>query len=378
MPSERWFVRRGDKESGPFQPSVIRQLAASGKLLPTDFLRKGSSGAWVPASKVQGLFASAPSDIAPPPPLPNGWSGDRAAPSPRKMAGLAKASLVLGLLSMILSCLTSIPGIICGLLALWQIRRSKTAAATPLTGNGLAIAGIMLGVVTTVLNALVLAALLLPAVQAARDSARRSSCSNNLKLIGVGLHIHADSNSRGGDNFFPTDICDAKGTPLLSWRVRILPHLEETTLHRRFHLDEPWNSPHNMQLLKEMPAFYGCPSRPDEQAPGMTSYIAVKGTGCFLDPDGRPRGFRDFEDGTSKSIAIVEVPPSMAVEWTRPDPPLGDAGAFLGAAGASHAGGSFGALFADGHVEFLGGTKIDGDVFRALLTISGGEFIPEY
>ena len=109
----------------------------------------------------------------------------------------------------------------------------------------------------------------------------------------------------------------------------------------------------------------------------MTSYIAMKGAGLFLDPSGKARGFRDFNDGTSKSIAIVEAPPSLAIEWTRPDPPLGDLAAFLDAVSTCHGGGLFGVGFADGHVEFLR-SDIRTEVFESLMTISGGETIPDY
>ena len=289
-----------------------------------------------------------------------------------KNSGLATTSLILGILSIFLSCLTGIPALVCGLLGLRQIRQSEQAGRSRLSGRGLATAGIALSIGFMVSHLVVIPALLLPAVQAAREAARRSSCSNNLKCLLLGMHNYVDTN-----DFLPTDIRDADGTPLLSWRVAILPYLEEGQLYKKFRLTEPWDSPHNIQLLGEMPGYFSCPSHAEENTAGMTSYIAVNGVGFFLDPNGKPRSFRDISDGTSKSIAIVEVPPSLEQEWTKPDPQMGEVN-LLDATSNCHSGGLFGVGFVDGHVEFLQAGEFDRSLFRSLLTIGGGEPIPEY
>ena len=91
----------------------------------------------------------------------------------------------------------------------------------------------------------VLIALLLPAVQAAREAARRSQCVNNLKQIGLAMHnYHAQQNKFPG-----AAITNKQGKPLLSWRVAILPLLDQQGLYEKFKLDEPWDSPHNRALL---------------------------------------------------------------------------------------------------------------------------------
>src|SRR5438477_2970944 len=103
----------------------------------------------------------------------------------------------------------------------------------------------------------VLIALLLPAVQSAREAARRAQCVHNLKQIGLAMH-----NYRSANDAFPMPaITDKNGKPLLSWRVAILPFIEQGELYNKFHTDEPWDSPHNKALLKEMPPTYLCPSR---------------------------------------------------------------------------------------------------------------------
>ncbi len=100
-------------------------------------------------------------------------------------------------------------------------------------------------------------ALLLPAVQAAREAARRAQCVNNLKQIGLALHNYHDTT-----NGFPAAAITSKdGKPLLSWRVAILPYIEQQELYNQFHLNEPWDSPHNKTLIARMPVAYNCPSR---------------------------------------------------------------------------------------------------------------------
>lgn len=288
-----------------------------------------------------------------------------------KTSGLATASLVLGILSVVFSWLTGIPGLVCGLIGLRQIRQSAHGGATRLSGHGFATTGMVLSVVFMVLHQMLLCLL------SAGEHAKVSACANHLKWIMFGVHVYADAHRHANDNLFPTDIYDNDGTPLLSWRVALLPYLEEVELYRKFRLAEPWDSPHNIQLLGEMPAFFRCPAQRDRRSAGMTSYIAVKGDGLFLDPGGKPRVFSDFADGTSRSVAIVEVPPSMEIEWTKPDPPMRDVDGFLEATSNCHGGSRFHAAFADGHVEKLDRGEFNRHTFRKLLTINGGARIRE-
>ena len=57
----------------------------------------------------------------------------------------------------------------------------------------------------------------------------------------------------------PHAIYGKDGKPLLSWRVLILPYIEEQALYEQFHLDEPWDSPHNEPLLRQIPRCYRSP-----------------------------------------------------------------------------------------------------------------------
>ena len=164
--------------------------------------------------------------------------------------------------------------------------------------------------------------LLLPAVQAARQSARRMSSMNNLKQIALALHNFHDTH-RG---FPPRYSTDGNGKPLLSWRVYLLPYLEQGPLFEQFKLDEPWDSEHNKKLIAMMPPVYASPSTPLE--PGKTTYLTIAAKdGILQGPNNgengktypRTTGFRDVLDGTSNTVMFVEGNASSAVTWTKPD-----------------------------------------------------------
>ncbi len=214
----------------------------------------------------------------------------------------------------------------------------------------------------------VLAALMLPAVSASREAARRAQCVNNMKQMGLAFH-----NYHSATNMLPAPaITDKDGKPLLSWRVAILPYCEQQALYNKFKLDEPWDSPNNKPLIQEMPNVYLCPSRKNPEA-GTTTYQVFVGEGALFDAPGAGTGFQTVTDGTSNTIAVVES--TDAVTWTKPDDLKFDAKAqpSLFGAGSPHPGG-FNALFTDGSVRFIKQT-IKLEVWKALLTRNGGEVI---
>ncbi len=71
----------------------------------------------------------------------------------------------------------------------------------------------------------------------------------------------------------PAATFDKEGTPLLSWRVLLLPYLERGELYNQFHLDEAWDSPHNRPLADKMPRVFQCPS--GELSQGLTIYEVI-------------------------------------------------------------------------------------------------------
>src|SRR4029077_10950256 len=141
---------------------------------------------------------------------------------------------------------------------------------------------------------------------------RRAQCMNNLKQIGLAMHNFHDSNNA----FPPAAITDKQGRPLLSWRVAILPYVEQSSLYNSFHLDEPWDSPHNITLVNQMPRVYLCPSEGNPK-PGKTTYQVVVGPQTLFPAEGRRIRITDVMDGTSNTFMVGEA--SQAVTWPAPD-----------------------------------------------------------
>lgn len=212
----------------------------------------------------------------------------------------------------------------------------------------------------------ILVGLLLPAVQAAREAARRMSASNNLKQIGLALHNHHAVYKE-----LPAPaIKSADGKPLLSWRVKILPFIEQQALYEKFRLDEPWDSPHNIKLLDEMPSVFVDPSLP--RMKGKTVFRALVGDDRVFKPEGKSQ-FRSILDGLSNTIMVVEADASQAIEWTKPDAMEIDLDNPIDQMGHIHMGG-FHVLMGDGAVVFIT-HAIELNLFKALMTSDGGEAI---
>jgi hypothetical protein len=199
----------------------------------------------------------------------------------------------------------------------------------------------------------------------ARRAAEPNSTLSKMRQIGLAMHNHLSMHRE-----FPARaIFDKDGKTLLSWRVQILPLVEEGELFKQFHLDEPWDSEHNKALIAKMPAVYAKPGRPLD---GKTPYLAPVGKGlAFEGTKGLP--IRDFTDGTSNTILLVEANDDHAVEWTKPDDLEVDlAKPFAGLGDAEPNG--FVALFADGSVRMIS-KSIKATVLKALFTRAGGEVI---
>jgi type II secretory pathway pseudopilin PulG len=216
----------------------------------------------------------------------------------------------------------------------------------------------------------------LPAVQAARQAAGRSQSMNNLKQIGLALHIYHDAHRA-----FPAAFnVDGQGRPLLSWRVHILPYIDQEELYKQFRLDEPWDSPHNRQLVARMPATYRAPGSRSE--PGTTVYLGISGSsGVFAPP--KPNagnetfplgiGLAEILDGTANTIAAVEASDARAVVWTKPEDYEPDPDDPLNGLVGLRPGG-FTALLCDGSVRFMNADS-GREAAKKMYTKAGGEAV---
>lgn len=163
-----------------------------------------------------------------------------------------------------------------------------------------------------------------------------------------------------------------EGQPLLSWRVHILPFLEEvqsSKLYEEFHLDEPWNSPHNRQLIARMPEVFQCLGFKRED--GKTNYLAVVGKDCAFDGSSEGMDIGNIKDGTGNTILLVETDADRAVEWTKPNDLRADPKNPTAGLGNLRPGGWISA-WADGHVEFVV-NGLDPNLVYALFTCAGKE-----
>lgn len=175
-------------------------------------------------------------------------------------------------------------------------------------------------------------------------------CANIMQCLGRALQNYHAAYGR-----FPPAVTNGPdGTPWHSWRVQILPFLEEDSLFRAYDFGEPWDGPSNSTLCPEAPIFFRCVARSGPASD--TSYVAVTGPGTMW-PDGRGTSLSEIEDEPADTIMIVEVANS-GIHWMEPRDLRIDEMDWLvnGERGNSisseHAVGAF-VVFADGHFERL-------------------------
>jgi len=281
----------------------------------------------------------------------------------------------------------------------------------------------------------VLIALLLPAVQQAREAARRSQCKNNLKQIGLALHNYHDTMNCLPPGWIgvTTGQPSPSGANGFSWGTFILPYVDQAPLFSKMSFGNSMSDAANLDLLKYKLPVYQCPSdpKPDtfqtKDTPSVTlataNYAGVFG---LVEPDnceipyGSPNSarnaqgqcisdgsffhnslirLRDFTDGTSSTLLVGErttwknpADPTEIVygTWSGAVPGGDDAAArVIGHAGhlpnegddaedfgSSHVGGAH-FVMGDGHVQFLS-QNMDAGTFRSLATRSGGEVVGEF
>jgi RNA polymerase sigma factor (sigma-70 family) len=196
------------------------------------------------------------------------------------------------------------------------------------------------------------------------DEARlRSASMNNLKQILLAMHNYHDVN-----NHFPAPaVYSPDGKALLSWRVELLPYLEQLDLYKQFRRDEPWDSPSNRRLLSKMPPVFALPGSAQTD---RTYYQVFVGPGAAFEKH-KGRRISEFADGTSNTLMVAEA--ASPVPWTKPedlaydpDQPLPElGGAFKDVFHVSMADGSAHAIPRD----------VDRHELRKIITCNGGEAV---
>jgi hypothetical protein len=209
---------------------------------------------------------------------------------------------------------------------------------------------------------------LVRAVDRAREAARASQCFC-IKQIGLALLNYHDAYG----SFPPAYVAGANGRPMHSWRVLILPFLEQSALYNSYSMAEPWDGPNNRKLLDQRPSVYACPSRVG--GPTLTSYAAIVGPKTAF-PGPKSTKLDDIRDGTSRTIIIAEAT-NVDIPWTEPRDLDTEAMSWViddpskPGFSSPHDGGPL-VMFADTMLRRLG-TFQPSATLKAMTTIDGGE-----
>lgn len=218
-----------------------------------------------------------------------------------------------------------------------------------------------------------------------REAARNERCENNLRRIYQAFAEYADANG----TYPPAFTTDVEGRKLHSWRVLLLPYLDEETLFAQIRLDEPWNSDWNSQFHSQTPNVFKCASTPEELGDkacrcsfsvvlsdgGKDGENGEGGVETAFRADGTSVAPEDLRDGAANTVLCVER--KSPVCWAAPDVELTAARVLAENEkpvrervdfGSWHGCGA-NALFFDGSTRFLS-EKLDGGVLRLLLGIA--------
>ncbi len=253
-------------------------------------------------------------------------------------------------------------------------------------------------VVITIIGVLI--AMLLPAVQAAREAARRVSCFNNLHQIGLGLHGYHEVHG-----CFPPGCCEPGGK-LIAWSVFLLPYIEQQNIHEQFHFDKSYKAPENSFATHQIISTYLCPStsrfgfgrlggvtvdnletRSDRDGMGCIDYggmygwsvdTMTRGTGVMVYDNSIT--LSDVRDGASHTIIVAEDTgrgwPCNG-EWSNGQNIFDQTGPINVSQNnemwSDHPGGVC-AAFCDGSARFLS-ELLSVDVVKALCTRDGEEVV---
>lgn len=221
----------------------------------------------------------------------------------------------------------------------------------------------------------ILAALLLPAVQQAREAARRTQATNELKIIGLGAHNFHDVHGH-----FPPLSADGSQDPgvtsPISFHTSLLPYIDQQTLYGGIDKSIPWNDPANQMSYSMVVPTFLSPQYEEKTAPNgyaLTHFVPS----VHLIRDGKPISMREVTDGTSNTVLAGQINAAFPA-WGDPDnarDPAAGLGGGPNAFGGKQGGGLI--LMMDGSARFVSQNVAPG-VLQAIATPDGGEVVGDF
>ena len=201
---------------------------------------------------------------------------------------------------------------------------------------------------------------------------------NNLKQIGLAFHAYHDTHNK-----LPEDIKDKDGKPILSWRVAILPFIEQDKLYKQFKLDEPWDSENNKKLSQQAVKVFESPNvkarkgtvKEGEKPFAQTDYLGVSGPGTVFDPTKAKLTFADVTDGLSNTVMVVET--GDPAPWAKPGDLVIDPKKPLPKLTAAGMDGVTNVLLGDGSVRKVDTKKVSEKTLRNAFTRNDGQPLGE-
>ena len=207
---------------------------------------------------------------------------------------------------------------------------------------------------------------------------QQNSAMAGVARIAAALNNYADDFG----TYPPAAIYDRKGKPMHSWRVLLLPYLDEQELYDDYDFDLPWDDLQNLQLQYRMPSAYLHPANAQTGVfNSISSYYLVTGPGTLFPPEG-PLSPKDVGDDAAQTLLVVEGTPNIASNtWTEPidlagPRVVGDLSRMGGGEPGGLSIGGFVAATVDGRGHFVP-ESLTPDVVQALITPDGGERLPD-
>ena len=210
-------------------------------------------------------------------------------------------------------------------------------------------------------------------VYSVREAAYRSQCICPLAQIRHALLNYHDVCG----SLPPAYVPDANGKPMHSWRVLILPFLEERDVYARSDFHEPWNGPNNRRLADKIRSeLFQCPRRRHSRDSLITDYVVVVGNDTMF-PGAQSRSIKDITDGVENTIAVVEINNSD-IHWMEPRDLQFEEMSFIindpssPSISSEHAAGPH-VVFLNRKTKYVKGGAVRPQTVRALLTANGRE-----